>query len=49
MAVKIVSAVTEANRDQIMREAEVWNRLDHENIIKLYGVTFTKPFKMVCL
>ena len=31
-----------------MREAEVWNKLNHENIIRLYGVTLTEPFKMVC-
>ncbi|KAI6653292.1 Activated CDC42 kinase 1 [Oopsacas minuta] len=47
VAVKIVSTVSGENRDQIMKEAEVWNKLEHENIVRLYGVTVTQPYKMI--
>ncbi|KAI6104196.1 hypothetical protein F5141DRAFT_1065023 [Pisolithus sp. B1] len=39
VAVKTVIGVTQADRKRALREAHVWSKLDHSNVLPLLGIT----------
>ena len=46
VVIKVISAVSEEEKEEIIHEAVLTLRLSHPNIIKLFGVTRVKPTKL---